>query len=354
MSRVLSFLKTRPVLSYYLLVFTISWGGILILIGGPGNIPGTKEQAEKLFIPALLVMFSGPFISGILMNFLVGGQEGLRQLLLRFLRWRVKARWYAVAVLTGPLLVAAVLFSLSIFDKAFLPGIVTTNNKIGSLIFGLGWGLLGGGLLEETGWTGFAVPELRRRHSILSTGLIVGILWGIWHFMIAFWASDYLRGADSWLMFMAGFLSFYLVALLAYRVLLVWVFDRAGGNLPVIMLGHAFLSASTLIYQPAAWWPNVLKVSVMSVNTQETPLVFITDKKAGKTYSNAETGNIVEIEQNPGAEYEIWIMKLSAGEMAGYLSIYEGPEIEVLCPEAKSSGGPGAGTPPSSRRTHLK
>ena len=239
-------------LTYYFLVFVISWGGILILIGGPGNIPGTKEQAEKLFIPTLLIMFSGPFISGILMNFFIDGKEGLRKLLLRLSQWRVKARWYAVAVLTGPLLVAAVLFTLSIFNEAFLPGIVTTNDKIGSLIFGLGWGLVGGGLLEETGWTGFAVPKLRRRYSILSAGLVVGILWGIWHFMIAFWASNYLGGVDSWIMFVAGFLAFYLLALPAYRVLLVWVFDRTGGNLPVIMLMHAFLSASTLIFQPSA------------------------------------------------------------------------------------------------------
>ena len=247
-----AFIKRHPVLTYYVLVFVISWGGILILIGGPGNVPGTKEQAEKLFLPALLVMFSGPFISGILMNFFVDGKEGLRKLLLRLLQWRVKARWYAVAVLTGPLLVAAVLFTLSIFDKAFLPEIVTTNDKIGSLVFGLGWGLVGGGLLEETGWTGFAVPKLRQRYSILSAGLVVGILWGIWHFMIAFWASNYLGGVDSWIMFVAGFLAFYLLALPAYRVLLVWVFDRTGGNLPVIMLMHAFLSASTLIFQPSA------------------------------------------------------------------------------------------------------
>jgi membrane protease YdiL (CAAX protease family) len=252
MTTTTAFIKRHQVLTYYILVFIISWGGILILIGGPGNIPGTKEQAEKLFIPALLVMFSGPFVSGILMNFLVDGKEGLRKLLLRLLQWRVKARWYAVAVLTGPFLVAAVLFTLSIFDKAFLPGIVTTNDKIGSLIFGIGWGLVGGGLLEETGWTGFAVPKLRRRYSILSTGLVVGILWGIWHFMIAFWASNYLGGVDSWIMFVAGFLAFYLLALPAYRVLLVWVFDCTGGNLPVIMLMHAFLSASTLIFQPSA------------------------------------------------------------------------------------------------------
>jgi len=252
MTTITAFIKRHPVLTYYILVFVISWGGIIILIGGPGNIPGTKEQAEKLFIPALLVMFSGPFVSGILMNFFVDGKEGLRNLLLRLLQWRVKARWYAVAVLTGPLLVAAVLFTLSIFDKAFLPGIVTTNDKIGSLIFGIGWGLVGGGLLEETGWTGFAVPKLRRRYSILSTGLVVGILWGIWHFMIAFWASNYLGGVDSWIMFVAGFLAFYLLALPAYRVLLVWVFDRTGENLPMIMLMHAFLSASTLIFQPSA------------------------------------------------------------------------------------------------------
>lgn len=246
-----NFIRRFPVLSYYLLVFAISWGGILILIGGPGNIPGTEEQVGKLFFPALVIMFAGPFISGILMNFLVDGKEGLRKLLSRLLLWKVKARWYAVAVLTGPLLVAAVLFGLSLFNQEFLPGIFTAEDKIASLIFGLGWGLIGGGLLEETGWTGFAIHKLRLRYSILSTGLIVGILWGIWHLMIAFWASNDMGGVGSWAMFVAGFLAFYALALPAYRVLLVFVYDRTK-SLPVIMLMHAFLSASTLIFQPSA------------------------------------------------------------------------------------------------------
>jgi CAAX protease family protein len=244
-------IKRYPVLSYYLLVFTISWGGILILIGGPNHIPGATEQAEKLFVPALLIMFSGPFISGILMNFFIGGKEGIRKLLSRYLRWRTEGRWFAIAVFTGPILVVAVLFGLSLFNQEFLPGIITVKDKIGSVIFGVGWGLIGGGLFEETGWTGFAVSQLRKRYSILSTGLIVGILWGIWHFMIAFWASNYLTGANSWTMFVAGFIAFYLLALPAYRVLLVLVYDRTG-SLPVIMLMHAFLSASTLIFQPSS------------------------------------------------------------------------------------------------------
>lgn len=245
-----SLFKQHPVLTYYLVVFVISWGGLLILIGGPGNIPGTKEQAEKLFVPALLILFAGPFISGILMN-AIGGKEGLRRLLSQLLQWRAAGRWYAIAVFTGPLLVAAVIFGLSLFNQEFLPGIVTTNDKLDLMIFSIAWGLIGGGLLEETGWTGFVVPQLRKRYSIMSTGLIVGILWGIWHFLIAFWASNYLADTDSSIMFVLGFLAFYLLALPAYRVLLVFVYDRTG-SLLIIMLMHAFLSASTLIFQPSA------------------------------------------------------------------------------------------------------
>lgn len=243
------FIKRYPVSSYYLLVFTISWGGILILIGGPNHIPGAKEQAEKLFIPALLIMFAGPFVSGILMNFLMDGKEGLRKLLSRFLLLRMKARWYAIALLTGPVLVIMVLFGLSLFNQEFLPGIITAKDKIRLIIFGIAWGLIGGGLLEETGWTGFGVPQMRKKYSIFHTGLIVGILWGVWHFMIAFWASNYLAGTDSWMMFVAGFIAFYLLALPAYRVLLVLVYDRTG-SLSIVMFMHAALSASTLIFQP--------------------------------------------------------------------------------------------------------
>jgi uncharacterized protein len=245
------FIKRHPVLSYYLLVFTISWGGILILIGGPGHIPGTVEQTARLFVPALLIMFAGPFISGILMNFLLDGKKGLIELVSQFLHWRTEGRWYAIAFLTGPMLVATVLFGLTLFNVEFLPGIITAKDKAGLIIFGVTWGLIGGGLLEETGWTGFAVPQLRKQYSILSTGLIVGILWGVWHFMIAFWASNYLAGSESWTMFVAGFLAFYLLSLPAFRVLLVMVYDRTE-SLPVIIIMHAFLSASTLILQPTS------------------------------------------------------------------------------------------------------
>ena len=244
-----SFVKSHPVLAYYILVFTISWGGTLLLIGGPGSIPGTYEQASRLFTPALFIMFAGPFLSGIILNFLYGGKAGLRELWSRLTHWRVGTRWYVVAGLTGPLLATTVLFGLAIFSRDYLPAIITADNKLFTVLFGLGWGLLGGGLLEETGWTGFVIPQLRKRHSIFSTGLIVGYLWGLWHFLIAFWSINYLGKDSPWVLFVAGFLAFYLLALPAYRILLVLVYDQTK-SLLIIMLMHALFSAASIIFQP--------------------------------------------------------------------------------------------------------
>jgi uncharacterized protein len=193
MSAIRAFAQRHPVLSYYALVFAISWGGILILVA-PGGIPGEPEDVARLFPFTLAALFAGPSVAGVVMTALVSGRAGLRELLARIGRWRVSAAWWAAALLTGPVLVAAVLFGLSLYSPDFTPGLLTAEDKLGLVIFGLGWGLVGGGLLEELGWTGFAVPTLRRRHSALTTGLVVGLLWGVWHLLIAFWASRGLAG----------------------------------------------------------------------------------------------------------------------------------------------------------------
>ena len=69
-----------------------------------------------------------------------------------------------------------------------LPGIFTSTDKASFLLFGIAVGL-GAGFFEELGWTGFAVPRLRRRYGVLTTGLIVGVLWGAWHFLVVVWVS---------------------------------------------------------------------------------------------------------------------------------------------------------------------
>jgi membrane protease YdiL (CAAX protease family) len=242
MTTIQAFIKRRPVLTYYVLTFVFSWGGVLLVVWRAG-FPGNSEQVEKLFPIALVANQAGPMLAGILCSALVYGRAGLREFRSRLLRWRVGGRWYAVALLTTPLVVIPTLFALSRLSPVFLPALVTTEDKTPLLLLGLVGGILGG--IEELGWTGFAVPELRRRYGILTTGLIVGVLWAVWHLFLTSWASGDASGALSLSLLMPPLL-FYVGVLPAYRVLMVWVYDRTE-SLLVAMLMHASLTASTVV-----------------------------------------------------------------------------------------------------------
>lgn len=248
MTNIRAFVKSHPLLSYFALVLAISWGGLFLVVGG---ISATPEQLERLLLPALLATFAGPSVAGIALTALVHGKAGLRDLLARLTRWRVGARWYAIALLTAPLLVAATLIALTVTSPEFIPGIYTSGDKAGLLLFGIGWGLLGGGLLEEMGWTGFAVPALRQRYGALGTGLIVGFLWGAWHLPVTYWVmSGSAAGGITLGAFLLMFVFFHAGCLPAYRVLMVWLYDRTENSLFVAMLMHASFSASRMILNP--------------------------------------------------------------------------------------------------------
>ena len=248
MKTISTFIKKYPVLCYYLLTFVISWGGVYLVAGGFSGFPADAQQLQKLFPTAVLAMVAGPVTAGILMTGLVGGRAGLRDFLSRLIKWRVGLRWYAAALLTDPVVVGATLLALSLTSADFLPGVFVADNKATLLLSGLAAGLTAG-IFEESGWTGFAIPQLRLRYSPFATGMIVGLLWGLWHFIVALWGGGTATGALAPVLFISR-IAFYMGVLPAYRVLMVWVYDRTE-SLLVAMLMHGSLTAFTFyIFSP--------------------------------------------------------------------------------------------------------
>jgi CAAX protease family protein len=246
------FVRHHPVVTYFLVTFTISWSGALLAIGGAGGMSGTAPTNDPRFVYAVLAMLAGPSIAGILLTAFVEGKRGLRELGARVRAWRVGARWLAVVLLTAPLLLAATLFALAFASSNFLPGIFTSTDKAGLVAVGVAVAL-GAGFFEELGWTGFAIPQLRRTQGVLATGVVVGVLWGAWHLLTnIFWAGRVSAGQLPLATFMpASAFSVLVGYLVAFRVLMVWVYDRTG-SLFVAMLMHASLTASVLVLDPAA------------------------------------------------------------------------------------------------------
>ena len=259
MTSIKAYVQRHPLLSYFALTFAISWGAILLAVGvGPGGFWATPEQFQMAVPYAVPAMILGPGVAGILLTGLLYGRAGLREFRSRLLKWRVGARWYAVALLIPPSLIAAVLLGLSLISPEFLPRIFITGHKASVLMMGIAVGLTAG-IFEELGWTGYAIPRMRLRYGVLGTGLIVGVIWGAWHLPVSYWASGVTSGEVSLAIWLPAWLIGTLVGqLVAYRVLMVWVYDRTG-SLMVAMLMHASLAASTFIlFPPSAVVANLI------------------------------------------------------------------------------------------------
>lgn len=242
----------HAILAYFTLTFAISWGSVLLIIGGTAGIPGTTPEISALFPLVYLATVAGPSLASILMIGLVSGRTGYRDLFSRLIGRPVGALWYAIALLIGPISVLATLFALSLVSSTFLPGFLQARDAVsapGALAMPVGVVVIVAvvtGILEELGWTGFAIPRLWPRHGILTTGLSVGVLWGAWHFLSNIWASSSPSdGVPLALLLPVLLFSF----LPPYRILMVWVYSRTESLLVAILM-HGSLVTFWLISTP--------------------------------------------------------------------------------------------------------
>jgi membrane protease YdiL (CAAX protease family) len=285
-----AFLRRHPSASYFALAFALSWGGVLAVVA-PGPIPAPPQQAQRLFTFVYLAMLIGPAVAGIALTAVVAGPRGVRDFRERLLRWRVATRWYAVALFTAPLLLLGTLVILLPLSREFVPAILTQGAAVSGpvratsatsfLLLGLGVGI-GAGFFEELGWTGFAVPSVRSKRGIVSTGLFVGVMWGAWHFLAILWGSAGAFGSVPIPVYLLVALFSFLPP---YRVLMVWVYDRTQ-SLLIAVLMHASLTASMVILGPpvsgsallthdltfaGALWVVVAGVAVLRIRAAHEP-----------------------------------------------------------------------------------
>lgn len=234
-------IATWPVASYFVLTIAISWG-LGLLIVGPASLPLTWERFERLGPALYAAIISGPGLASVTMTWLLDGRAGIRALFARLRRWRIGARWYAHA-LVPVAVVAAVSSTMALVAPTFaptLPGaeLLATIPTIIALSFIVAF-------FEETGWSGFAMPHLRTRHGAVATALIIGVVWGTWHFPL-FWQPDSFAGPLPLAILLLQLFSW----LPGFRILMVWLQDRTG-SLVLPWLMHVGLIAVQLLFQPS-------------------------------------------------------------------------------------------------------
>lgn len=265
--------ERHSLIAYFGLTYAITWVGILLLTGV------TRFQGIVLplaaMMPIFFVMLMGPSSAGLIMIAVTEGPAGLRRLWMRMRRWQVAPGWYLVALLTTPFVTLAVLWALSrLVSPDYTPG--------ANLLFGVVAGGLAG-WFEEIGWTGFATPRLLKRYGMLTSGLVLGLLWGCWHMLSGFMGS--IPGQEAfWDM---DFLLFWIVVLTAYRILMTWVYSRTQSVL-VAQLMHAFFSGTFITLGPQLSQTQTLLYDISLAVTFGVLVAMLAASRFGKAVPRPE------------------------------------------------------------------
>jgi membrane protease YdiL (CAAX protease family) len=90
-----------------------------------------------------------------------------------------------------------------------------------------------GGINEESGWRGFALPRLQSRYPVVVAALIVGFFWALWHLPI-----DISTGVP-----LAWMLENRLLWNLVFAILMSWLYNRTNGSVLAPAIFHAAMNA---------------------------------------------------------------------------------------------------------------
>jgi uncharacterized protein len=246
------FIQRHPLSTFFGLTFLFSWlwWGALFVIA-PDGMGSADSASPLLFLYALWgAPLVGPALVSLGLSAILGGMEGPRALLGRLTQWRAGIPWYFAALLTTPLIVLAALgFLAATVSPRFIPGVPSASMMLLMIIVGGGVS----SLLEELGWTGFAVPRLLARHRALTAGLLLGLFWALWHIPINIWAQSPRFDSIALATYLLGSGTAFLT-LVAYRVLIAWVYVNSKGSLLLgwVMHWSHIVGLSLLLPSPSA------------------------------------------------------------------------------------------------------
>ena len=223
-----AFVKKYPTISFFIL--SMIFGTAVSLTVATGLLPPVAAQLGAI----------SSSLAAIILVVVEGRKGGLRELLGRFLIWRVGIQWWAFALLFTiiPSVAALYLFNLlggPPVDWSGLPPLYTVVPTFIILTVAAGIG-------EEFGWRGFLLPRLQTRHNALVSGLIVGVIWAIWHIPLFF-----IKGTGQYDIQSQGGL---LPAILGYSIFVIfssiqftWVFNNTKGSVLLAAVMHGASNA---------------------------------------------------------------------------------------------------------------
>src|SRR5215212_1389054 len=232
-----------PLISFFVLAYAFSWivwAPWVLGKDGAGLLPINFSQAATGYLNATAIL-AGPTLAAFIMTATTEGRAGARQLLGRYVLWRVGLRWYLFALVGVPLIMqlGTIVFSMDLPNLGALGGPSYLLSYLATFALVT---VLGGPLLEEGGWRGFALPRMERLHGPLLASLILGVLWALWHlpeFLVPSWTAA--MGGGGILT-----ITLFTISAITFTIIITWVFNNTRASLLLAILVHASIDTFSI------------------------------------------------------------------------------------------------------------
>ena len=235
-----SLVNKYPLVVFFLLVFGLTWPFMIVdALGSHDVLP------FRLPIPLMIVMGYMPTLAAVIVAGLTKGKEGIRALFRKLLIAKVGLRWYAIAIFGYAAICAGAIGLANLFGESVIPFLSEDFPKFSNpvemvlsvAVMFLAVSLVNG---EELAWRGFALPRLQAKFNALTSSVILGVMWGLFHLPLFFTLTGSSQAGASFL----GFL----LSTVSLTVIFTWMYNHTRGSVLLAYLLHGATNIWTQIF----------------------------------------------------------------------------------------------------------
>jgi membrane protease YdiL (CAAX protease family) len=218
--------RGRSPLKFCLLVFALSipfW--LLGAVTRLQPLPGIRLSSLMTFCPMM---------AALILVYRENRTAGVTELLKRSFDYqRIRAKvWYAPIVLLMPGVMVLTYGLMRLMGSPLpTPQFPVLAPLVMFLVFFIG------ALGEELGWSGYVIEPMQDRSNALQAGILLGLVWATWHIV----PFVLVHRSPAWI-------AWQCLDIVAWRVLLVWLYNNTGKSVFAAALSHAMGNVSIFLF----------------------------------------------------------------------------------------------------------